>query len=283
MNIFMQTNFPIDGINFYHSTYVHLLLFSLYTFIKVSLIEQMKMSEVNIIFYDLMDYLYLQLSAMKKLPFKYFDINQLFTEQTLEKVKSFYHFKIYLLPFITWLDHSILNDWVVASSSEDAQQLLNLFDSKIESYTKQPIESFPIPPPSQLIIPLGDSQYTLLAMKFFLPSIGDTTHAKIILQDVMDIKLMMKHKWKISYDEIHSIQLVAAQTKFKLFYWIIPKCLVKMINGNLVYNWKSGIIMIAVLPSNFCDLEDTSNMLKGPFSSLNCFWQDDTEVDIYNY
>ena len=129
--------------------------------LQVSVIQCMKMSEVNMIFYDLIDHLYLHLSVMEILPYdlrKYSDINPLFTEQRLKKINSLYLFKIYLLPLITWLDHSILKELVVASGSEDAQQLLNLFDSKIKSYCSQPISSFPILSPSQLMIPLDDSE-----------------------------------------------------------------------------------------------------------------------------
>ena len=245
----------------------------------------MKMSEVNMIFYDLIDHLYLHLSATEKLPFdligKCSNINPPFTELWLKKIgycKSLHHIKIYLLLFITWLDHFILNELVVASGSEYAQQLLNLFDSKINSYYSQPITSFPILSPSQLMIPLDDSEYTLLAMKYHPPSQGDSTQGIIILQDVMDIKLIMKHKWEMNSHEIHSIQLAAVHAKLELLYWMIPKSLVKVIKNNLVPDWKSGVIMTAVLPANFRGLEHNSETLKGPFSSLNFLWQDDTEV-----
>ena len=258
-----------------------------FLFVQASSIECMKISEVNIIFYDLIDHLYLHLSVMAKLPFdlsKYSDINPLFTEQWLKKMKSLYLFKIYLLSFITWLDHSILKKLVVASGSEDAQQLLNLFDSKIYSYCSQSITSFPILSPSQLMIPLDDSKYTLLAMKFCPPSRGDSTQGMIILQDVIDIKLMMKHHWKMSNHEINSIQLVTVHAKLWLLYWIIPRYLVAVIKSNLVHDWKSGIIMMAVLPTNFHSLDNNSEMLEGPLSSLNFLWQDDTEVCRYaNY
>ena len=243
----------------------------------------MKISEVNIIFCDLIDHLYLHLSATEKLSFnlrKYKDINLLFTEQWLEKVTSLYLFRIYLLTYITWLDHSILKELVVASGSEDAQQLLNLFDSKIDSYCSQPITSFPILSPSQLMIPLDDSEYTLLAMKFRPPSRGDTTQDMIILQDVMDIKLIMKSKWELNDSEIHRIQLVAVDMKYEMLYWMIPNYLAEVIEGNLVHDWKSGIIMMAVLPPDFHSLEDNNEIIKGPFSSLNSLWKDDSEVGI---
>ena len=246
----------------------------------------MKISEVNLIFCDLIDHLYLHLSVMEKLPFdlrKYSDINPLFTEQRLKKTKSLYLFKIYLLQFITWLDHSILKELVVASGSEDAQQLLDLFDAKLDSFWNQPIALFPILSPSQLMIPLDDSEYTLLTMKFCLPSRDDTTQGMIMLQDVMDIKLILKHKWNINNHEINSIQLVAIHVKLKLLHWIIPKCLTAVIKSDLVHKWKSGIIMMAVLPPNFHSLEDNSEILKGPLSSLKLLWQDDSEVDMYAF
>ena len=238
------------------------------------------MSEVNVLFYDLIDHLYLNLSAIEKFDLieKCNNINPLFTEQWLKSLcdcKSLYLFKIYLLPFVTWLDHSILEELVKASGSKDAQQLLNLFNSKIVSYYNQPITSFPMLSPSQQMIPLDDSQYTLLAMKFHPPSRGDTTQDMIILKDVVDIKLTMKHRCEMS---IHNIQLVAVHAKLKLLYWMIPKNLAEMVKNNLVHERQSGIIMLAVLPENFFSLGNNKK-LEGPFSSLNFIWQDDTEVD----
>lgn len=232
----------------------------------------MKTSEVNIIFYDLIDYLYLHLSATEKNSFdlsKHGNVNQMF----LKQINSLYLFKIYLLQFVTWFDHSILQALVTDSGSGDAQQLLNLFDLKIKSYCNQPITSFPILSPSQLMIPLDDSEYTLLAVKFRPPR----DEGMIILQDVIDIKMILKRKWKMSN---HDIQLVAVHAKLEILYWMIPKCLIEMVESNLVSDWKSGIIMMAVLPAKFCSLDNSSEILKGPFSSLNFIWQDDAEVDM---
>ena len=244
----------------------------------------MGMSGINMIFYDLIDHLCLQLSATEKFNFdlrEYVCDNNhpLFTEQQLKKLKSLYFLKIYLLSIVTWLDHSILTELVRESGSEDAQKLLNSFDSKIISYCNQPITSFPVLSPSQLMIPLDNSDFTLLAVKFHPPSRGDA-QGVIILQDVMNIKQTMKQKWEMSNHEISSIQLVAIHAKLELLYWMIPKCLVEVIESNLFSDWKSGIIMLAVLPINFNSFEDNnSEGLEGPFSSLYYFlWQDDTEV-----
>ena len=248
----------------------------------------MKGSEVNMIFNDLIDHLYLNLSATEKLSFdlisKCSDINSPFMEKWYDKIlecKSLFLFKIYLLPLITWLDHSVLKDLVVASGSDSAQQLLNLFDSKIYSYCNEPITSFPLPYPSQLMLPLNDSEYTILSIKYHPPSRHNATEGTIILQDVMDIKLALKRKWEI---RSHDIQLVAVYTKLKLLYWTIPKFLVEIIESDFVHDWRSGIVMMAVLPANFQSLEDNDyDKLKGPFSSLNCLWEDETEVMIANH
>ena len=238
------------------------------------------------IFYDLIDYLYLHLSATEKLSFKliekWSDINPPFTDQLLKSLHNsrLYHLRIYLLPFITWFDHSILNELVAVSGSEDVQQLLHLFDSKITSYCDQPITSFPILTPTQLMIPLDDSEYTLLAMKFHPPSRSQATQGMIILQDVMDIKLTLRRKWEINS---HDIQLVAVDAKLKIFYWMVPKCQVEVIESKLVPDWKSGIIMMSVLPANFCSFENHCEIPDGLFSSLNYMWQDDAEVNINKY
>ena len=242
----------------------------------------MKTSEVNIIFYDLIEHLYVNLSATEKLYFDYFDlrkygnINPLFTKQHLTKVKSLYLFKVRLLPFVTWLDYYILQLLVTCSGNKDALQLLELFDSKIKSYYNQPIASFPILSPTQLMIPLHDSEYTLLAMKFRPPSRVSATQGTTVLKDVIDIKVTMKRKWKMSS---HDIQLVAMHKELELFYWMIPKCLLKVIEDNLVPDRKSGIIMLAVLPANFYSLEDIDfKTPEGPFSLLNYLSQDNTKV-----
>ena len=247
----------------------------------------MKVSEVNLIFNDLVDHLYLNLSATEKLSFDLIGKCRNINSQQgkwydrIIHCKSLFLFKIYLLPLITWLDHSILKDLVVASGSDSAQQLLDLFDSKLYSYCNEPITSFPLPYPSQLMLPLDDSEYTILSMKYRPPSRGGTTQGMIILQDVMDIKLTLERKWKISS---HDIQLVAVHARLELLYWMIPKFLVEMIESYLVHDWRYGIVMMAVLPANFQSLESNDyEELKGPFSSLNYLWEDDTEVIIANH
>ena len=238
------------------------------------------------IFYNLINYLYLHLSATEKLPFDMeacSSINPLFTKRWLRKIKSLFLFKIYLLPFITWLDYSILKELAKLSGSQDALKLLNLFDCKFRSYWTQPIGSFPIPPPNQLTIPLDDSEYTLLAMEFCLTSQEDATRSTIVLQDAFDIKLKLKNQWQINNPDVCSFQLVAINTKSRFLYWMIPKHLVKVINDNLFHEWRCGIIKMTVLPANFYTLNNNSEKIKGPFCTLSFFQQGDGKVGIFLY
>ena len=128
-------------------------------------------------FFDLIDKLMLLLSATEKLPFDLFDLCHdlnacdsipLFTAKCLQRFsncKSVFCFKISLLPYITWLDHSILNELVAASGNDTAKQLLDQFDCKIDK--DKSVTSYPIPTPNQLMIPLDDSEYTILAIKLY--------------------------------------------------------------------------------------------------------------------
>ena len=59
----------------------------------------------------------------------------------------------------------------------------------------------------------------------------------------------------------HDIQLVAADAKLELLYWMIPKCLVEVIERDLVPDLNSGIVMMAVLPASFHSLQDNSEMI----------------------
>ena len=126
------------------------------------------LSKIHLTFLDLVDELMLLLSTAEKLPFDLFqlfhDLNAcdsipLFTAKSLKRFsncKSAFCFKISLIPFITWLDHSILNDLVTASGSDTAMQLLNQFDCRIDK--NKSVTSYPIPTPNQLMIPLDDSE-----------------------------------------------------------------------------------------------------------------------------
>ena len=132
----------------------------------------------------------------------------LFGEKTLEKLnacKSYFLLKIILLPYMTWFDHSLLKHLLSACKSEVAVNLLEEFQSSID-FT-QPISSYPIPTPSQLIIPLATSDHTLVATKH-IQCYGD-----IKLEEVNRLKLVLIKMWQITE---YSIQLIAIDQN--LFY-----------------------------------------------------------------
>ena len=150
-------------------------------------------------------------------------------------------FRVYLLPFVSWFDHSILKELVESSKSREAIELVHQFDSCIDY--NQPITSC-IPECSHLIIPWkeSDSDYTLLVTKLFKRSCNE-----IVLQDLLKIKEDLTSKWRISY---HAFHLVAMHYKLNYFYWMIPTypSLEEMINQDKQVLWDIGIINVAILP-----------------------------------
>ena len=225
-------------------------------------------------FFDLVDKLMLLLSTAEKLPFNLFrlcrDLNAcdsipLFTAKCLQRFsncKSIFCFKISLLPFITWLDHSILNELVAASGNDNAKQLLHHFDCKIDK--SKSVTSYPIPLPNQLMIPLDDSQYTILAVKLY------NCYSDIALYQVEKVKLLMARTLKVSN---HVFQLLAIHNKAKYLYWMIPKCVVSFIRCNLKSNHEllQNALTVSILPNGlFADenVYSVQEKLKGPFSLL---------------
>ena len=223
----------------------------------------------------------LLLSTAKKLPFDLFhlfhglnacDSIPLFTEKSLQRFlncKSGFYFKIFLLPFITWLDHSILNELISASGSDIANRLLDQFDCKIDK--SKSVTSYPIPTPSQLMIPLDDSEYTILAVKSY-------NCQNITLHQIEEIKLLMTKSLKVSD---HVFQLLAIHSKDSYLYWMIPKCVVSLIQCNLKssYDLLQNGLIISVLPDGLFACENVQEKLKGPFSQLySQAYDNNTEV-----
>ena len=236
----------------------------------------MVFTELNQKFYDLVDNLILRLSESEMLRYSSLidtlsilmasDSDLLFTDRFLKKIancESLCQFISYLLPFITWLDHSILSELVKASDNAYARELLHHFDSMIDD--TQPITSYPILAPGQLIIPLYDSKYTLFAVKYY-----DCTSNVISLKQVKYVKSLIEQACKITS---HAIQLVAVCKITGFLYWMIPECVVALIEKNLnevrYELWQHGCIMISLLPKKFYYQEsEYSNEIGNPFDFL---------------
>ena len=190
----------------------------------------------------------------------------LFGEELLKKIdqcKSYLLLKLLLLPYITWLDYSILQHLVLFSQSKAAERILDDFIFSID-YT-QPITSYPIPSPSQLMIPLDGSDYTLVATQC------EFEFNSLVLQKVVDVRNVLIEQWQITP---HAVQLTAVHVQERLLYWMIPKCVVELIadrTPHIQYKlWKSRIVMCAIFPVNFSSLDYPESAVKsGPFSLLN--------------
>ena len=240
------------------------------------------LSALRFKFFDLVDKLMSLLSAVEKLPFDLFklchdlkasDSIPLFSPKYMQRFsncKSVFNFKIYLLPFITWFDHSILNELVAISCNDNAKELLDQFDCKIDK--KESVSSYHIPTPSQLMIPLDDSEYTILAVKLY------DHQDDIKLCQVEEIKLLMTKTLKITD---HAVQLIAVHITFGYLYWMIPKHVVSIIQHNLKLNhislWQKKIA-ISILPDGlFASTFDYGERekLRGPFSLLYFQGHDD--------
>ena len=189
---------------------------------------------------------------------------KLFTDSFIKKLFKCSHpslLKIYLLPFITWLDNTILLE--LAATYEEVS-ILGLFCKLTHIIDDtEPIISYPIPSFSQLIIPLDDSEYTIVAVKTL------QNCSELILQDVKDVKdLLMSHCELTA----HAVQLVAVDYHCNYMYWMIPKqvqCLVE--NGLKRPQYDLWIKEIILLPNCFFSAVDHFNQLvtNDPFDLHN--------------
>ena len=191
----------------------------------------------------------------------------------LDTCNTYFHLKMILLPYMTWLDHSILRFVVSASENEIAIKKLEEFDSSIQ-YT-QPISSYPLSAPSQLIIPLAASDHTVIATKYVLPG-TDTT-----LEHIKNIKFLLTKIWKITE---HSIQLVAVNETLLYLYWLIPKTVASLIEEQNSLDeiqhqlLDEGIVMTSIFPDDVLDKTMLPNFAGGPFHFLTSSMQDNIMV-----
>ena len=173
----------------------------------------------------------------------------LFDSDFMRKLRNLPHpfiLKLYLLPFMTWFDHSILRVLVDSSGNKEAIQLVDQFDSCLDY--NQPIAFYDVPEYSQLTLPCkgNKSEFTLLVTKYL------KSHNEIMLLDLLNVKKELTIKWEITD---HSIHLVAMHSKFSYFYWLIPRKLQPLIEDKLRQDqhelWDKGITSIALLPDNY--------------------------------
>lgn len=164
----------------------------------------------------------------------------LFTEQFIKKLAKYKHLNCIiklLLPFITWFDYSILTVLVSGIKCDAAENLLEKFGSLIDE--NQPII---LSAPSQLMIPLDESDYTLVATKY-------NHFEELTIKKFSDIKTLLLTQWHITE---HAIQLVAVHAAHSILYWMVPESIAQLIE-NLISKHQlelkeRGIIRSAVFP-----------------------------------
>jgi len=137
--------------------------------------------------------------------------------------------KFYLLPFNTWLDNTILIELAKSYENIDLLKQFCKFISVIDE--SEPITSYPVPTYSQLIVPLDDSEYTIIAIKTF------QNCSKLVLKDIKDVQEILISNWELT---AHAINLAAIDYSHNFIYWMIPKqvqqlVLDKLSNGLYIY------------------------------------------------
>ena len=171
-------------------------------------------------------------------------------------------FKIYFLPYMSWFDWSILRQLILFSNNKAA---LNLVDQFVDSldYSK-PVTSYHIPEFSQLVIPLDNSQYTLLATKHS-SSIGGLT-----LLHVKNIKLLLIKGLELTD---YAIQLAAINKMSCCFYWLIPNQVRPLVEDKLnqvqLELWSKGIVLTTLLPVDFYSSENVLQQEIFNFLNIN--------------
>ena len=164
-----------------------------------------------------------------------------------------------VFPYTNWHDHSIIRELVEVCDCFEGVKLLDEFDSCID--VTQPITAYPIPAPSNLMIPSESSTHTVMAVKFAqqlsLP----------LLNQVGVMKSLMIEKFNITK---HASLLLAVRTASinhhtAIFYWLIPRCVAPLISSAVQihsgYLLEKGLVEVAICPSFSFSL-DSSNMYR---------------------
>ena len=172
--------------------------------------------------------------------------------------------KIYLLPFITWFDYTML---IELSTTYEKMDIFEHFRNFIDTFDdSQPITSYPTPTFSQLIIPLDDSEYTLVATE----TVRNCN--ELALKDVTDVKEFLKSYWELTD---YAIQLAAIDYTYNNIYWIIPKQVRLVIENKLNQGQhelrQKKISQVVLLPEDFFSTDNYRDrlMINNPFIVSN--------------
>jgi len=170
----------------------------------------------------------------------------------------------------SWNDHSILKALLGACDCQDGMKMLD--DFKLQIDANQPMELFPIPPPSMKMAPSPSSAFTVLSVR-----VEYNKDEPVPLQYVNDVATIMKKMFGISS---HGLLLLAAQTIPLMFYWMIPKSIVSLVitgvNKYSDYLKENRFLEIAIYPNTI--LFATDHLTNGSFALLSIGLQVSTFV-----
>ena len=162
----------------------------------------------------------------------------------------------------TWNNCLILRAILETSDNcQDGLKMLDDFESQIDA--TQPMELFPIPPPSIKMAPSLSSPFTVLSVR------GEYDRDEPVpLQYVNDVATIMAEKFGISS---HALQLLAAQANPLMLYWMIPKSIIPLISEgvdeHLDFFKEKRFLEIAIYPNMI--LLATNNLSHGLFALLS--------------
>ena len=180
--------------------------------------------------------------------------------------------KIHLLPFVSWLDQSVLTELATAYGKANILELLCRYTHIIDH--TEPITSYPIPTLSQLMVPLNDSEYTIVAME----TLQNCT--EFILRDVINLKEFLTDHWELT---AHALHLAAIDYHYNCMYWMIPKQVKSLVEDKLSQGQyelqHKGIYMTVILPNNFFSFINNfdQQVINNPF---NVSLKDSMEVRV---
>ena len=200
---------------------------------------------------------------------------KLFTDSFIKKLFKCSHphlLKTYLLPFNTWLDNTILRElattiWKNITLKSFCEFIYTIDDTQL-------ITLYPIPIFSQLIIPLDNSEYTIVAIKTL------QCCNELVLKDVLDIKEFLRSHCELT---VHAIHLAAIDYSNNCIYWMIPKQVKWLVEVKLSQGQREllerKIFQAVLLPNGFFAADnDLDQVLHGPF---NLLMKDLVEVCVY--
>ena len=138
----------------------------------------------------------------------------------------------------------------------------------------KPITSYPIPTFSQLIIPLDDSDYTIVAVETF------QNCNELVLKDVKDVEESLKSHWELT---AHALQLVAIDYHYNCMYWMIPKQVQPLVENRLNQGcyglWVKGALQIQLLPNKYFSADDShQHVINNLFNVYHLSPKDPTKV-----